>query len=59
MDHVPARRKDGEEALDVIIAELMLDDRPGDIPGNVLAADEVVGAGMVEPVRLDQPDALD
>ena len=35
------------------VGEVELDDGAGDVPGDVLAADEVVGGGVVERVGLD------
>ena len=34
--------------------KIELGNRPGDVPRDILAADQVVSAGVVEAVRLDQ-----
>ena len=39
------------------VGEIELDDGAGDVPGDVLAADEVVGGGVVEGVGLDDRPA--
>jgi len=47
--------RDRAEALVLARVEAELDRGSGEIPGGVLAADEVVGGVMIERIRLDQP----
>src|SRR3712207_2523574 len=45
---------DGAQALRLFGGEIELDRRAGDVPGEVLAADQVVGGVVVEGVGLDE-----
>ena len=48
------RFDDRAEAVDLGGGEPELDHGPGDVPGDVLAADEVVGGAVIEGIGLQQ-----